>query len=95
MRQPMFEALVRGYLSSAREFLTAAEIDQLAFSGKLITYEIAVRFLTDYLNGDQYFKVSRPGHNLDRFRVQAALIESIELQEERMREFVAVCAAQV
>lgn len=95
MRQPMFEALVRGYLSSAREFLTAAEIDQLAFSGKLITYEIAVRFLTDYLNGDQYFKIARPGHNLDRFRVQAALVESIELQEERMREFVAVCAAQV
>jgi hypothetical protein len=46
------------------------------------------------LNGDPYFKTSRPGHNLDRFRVQAALVESIEMQEERMREFVAQCAEQ-
>lgn len=94
MRQPMFEALVRGYLSTAREFLTQAEIDYLAFSGKLITLELAMRFLADHLNGDPYFKTSRPGHNLDRFRVQAALVESIEMQEERMREFVAECAEQ-
>jgi len=94
MRQPMFEALVRGYLSTAREFLTQAEIDYLAFSGKLITLELAMRFLADHLNGDPYFKTSRPGHNLDRFRVQAALVESIEMQEERMREFVERCAAQ-
>ena len=65
MRLPMFEALVRGYLSSARGFLTKEEIAQLAFSGKLITYELATRFLADHLNGDTYFKTNRPGHNLD------------------------------
>ena len=56
---PMFEALVRGYLSSAGSFLTKAEKQHLAFSGKLITFEIGVRFLTDYLAGDTYFKVHR------------------------------------
>ena len=94
MRQPMFEALVRGYLSTAREFLVPAEIEQLAFSGKLITLETGIRFLTDHLNGDRYFKISRPGHNLDRFRVQAALVESIERQDDRMHDYVMQCAGQ-
>ena len=88
MRLPMFEALVRGYLSSAREFLTREEIAQLAFSGKLITFELATRFLADHLNGDIYFKTHRPGHNLDRFRVQAALIGDIDRQFSRMQEVV-------
>lgn len=89
MRLPMFDALVRGYLSSARDFLTKEEIAQLAFSGKLITYELATRFLADHLNGDVYFKTHRPGHNLDRFRVQAALIEDIDRQFSQMQEVVA------
>ena len=85
---PMFEALVRGYLSSAGDFLTKAEKQQLAFSGKLITFEIGLRFLTDYLSGDTYFKVHREGHNLDRCRMQFKLVESIEQQEERMVRLV-------
>jgi aminoglycoside phosphotransferase (APT) family kinase protein len=89
MRLPMFEALVRGYLSSAREFLTSEEIAQLAFSGKLITYELATRFLADHLNGDVYFKTHRPNHNLDRFRVQRALIEDMDRQFGYMEEVVA------
>lgn len=88
MRLPMFEALVRGYLSSARSFLTLEEIAQLAFSGKLITYELATRFLADHLNGDVYFKTHRPNHNLDRFRVQAALIADIDRQYEQMLDVV-------
>jgi len=87
MRLPMFEALVRGYLQGAR-FLTDAEIDHLAFSGRLITLEVALRFLTDYLEGDHYFKVKHPRHNLDRFRVQAALVASMERQEDAMRSIV-------
>ncbi|HEV2485773.1 MAG TPA: aminoglycoside phosphotransferase family protein [Terracidiphilus sp.] len=87
MQFPMFEALVRGYLSSAG-FLTKAEKDLLAFSGKLITFELGIRFLTDYLAGDTYFKVHRDGHNLDRCRTQFKLIESIEQQEERMNRLV-------
>jgi Ser/Thr protein kinase RdoA (MazF antagonist) len=88
MQFPMFEALVRGYLSSAGEFLTRAEKDLLAFSGKLITFELGVRFLTDHLAGDTYFKVHRDGHNLDRCRTQFKLIESIEKQEEEMNRLV-------
>ena len=88
MQFPMFEALVRGYLASAGGFLTNAEKQCLAFSGKLITFEIGIRFLTDYLAGDTYFKVHRPGHNLDRCRTQFKLVESIEKQEERMNRLV-------
>jgi Ser/Thr protein kinase RdoA (MazF antagonist) len=88
MQFPMFEALVRGYLASAGGFLTKAEREYLAFSGKLITFEIGIRFLTDYLSGDMYFKVAREGHNLDRCRTQFKLVASIEEQEERMNRLV-------
>jgi Ser/Thr protein kinase RdoA (MazF antagonist) len=85
---PLFEALVRGYIDSAGAFLTAAEKQFLAFSGKLITFEVGIRFLADYLNGDIYFKIDREGHNLDRCRTQFKLVESIELQEEKMNRLV-------
>jgi hypothetical protein len=88
MQFPMFEALARGYLASAGEFLTRAEHRHLAFAGKLITFEIGLRFLTDYLAGDTYFKVHREGHNLDRCRTQFRLVESIAQQEERMNKLV-------
>jgi Phosphotransferase enzyme family len=88
MQFPMFEALARGYLYSAGGFLTRAEKQHLAFSGKLITFEIGIRFLTDFLAGDTYFKVHREGHNLDRCRTQFRLVESIEDQEEHMNELV-------
>ncbi len=88
MQLPMFEALARGYLASASGFLTPQERRWLAFSGKLITYEIGVRFLTDFLAGDKYFKVHRENHNLDRCRTQFKLVESIEQQEEQMNRLV-------
>jgi hypothetical protein len=88
MQFPMFEALARGYLTSAGGFLTPAEKQHLAFAGKLITFEIGIRFLTDYLAGDTYFKVHRERHNLDRCRTQFRLVESIEQQEERMNKLV-------
>ena len=88
MQFPFFEALVRGYLESAGAFLTPAEKRFLAFSGKLITFEIGIRFLTDHLAGDTYFKVHRDGHNLDRCRTQFKLVESIERQEEKMNRLV-------
>jgi len=88
MQFPMFEALLRGYLSSAGEFLTEAEKQYLVFSGKLITFEIGIRFLTDYLAGDTYFKVHRDSQNLDRCRTQFKLVESIGQQEERMDRLV-------
>jgi len=88
MQMPMFRALVDGYLSTAHDFLTPAERDHLAFSGKLITLEIGIRFLTDYLLGDTYFKIHREHHNLDRCRTQLKLVASIEEQEAEMNEIV-------
>ena len=88
MQFPMFEALVRGYLGAAGGFLTQTEKRHLAVSGKLITFEQGIRYLTDYLAGDTYYKVSREDHNLDRCRTQFKLIESIEQQEERMERLV-------
>jgi len=88
MQFPMFEALLRGYLSTAGSFLTNAEKQHLAFSGKLIAFEQGIRFLADHLNGDTYYKVHREGHNLDRCRTQFKLVESIEQQEEEMNRLV-------
>ena len=86
MRMPMFKALARGYLESAGPFLTKGERALIAFSGKLITFTIGIRFLTDFLCGDTYFRVHRPHHNLDRARTQFKLVESIEKQEEAMQK---------
>ena len=87
-QMPMFEALARGYMEAAAEFLTGPERAYLAFAGKLITFTIGIRFLTDYLMGDTYFRVHRPDHNLDRVRTQFKLVESIAQQEEAMQKFV-------
>ena len=86
MRFEMFEALLRGFLSTAGNFLNAREKELLPFSGKLITLEIGIRFLTDYLSGDVYFKIHREKHNLDRCRTQVKLAQSIESQFDAMRK---------
>ena len=91
MRMPMFQSIVEGYLAAAHGFLTQAEIDQLAFSGKLITLEIGIRFLTDYLEGDVYFKTERERHNLHRARTQLKLVESMEQQMPEMEECIRKC----
>ena len=88
MQLPMFTALVEGYLSTARPFLNDAEIEHLPLAGKLITLETGIRFLTDFLEGDTYFKTRRERHNLDRCRTQLALVRSIEEQEAAMCEAV-------
>jgi hypothetical protein len=88
MQFSKFEALVSGYLAAAGSFLTDTEKQLLAFSGKLITFEQGIRFLTAYLSGDTYYKVHRDGHNLDRCRTQFKLVECIEQQEEQMARLV-------
>lgn len=88
MQMPMFKKLAEGYLSTAGQFLTKAEKACIAFSGKLITLEIGIRFLTDFLSGDTYFRIHRPDHNLDRCRTQFKLVESIERQEAAMQKYV-------
>jgi len=89
MRMSMFEALAQGYIDGC-DCLTDVETEHLVTGGKLMTLEVAIRFLTDYLEGDIYFKTdaNRPEHNLERCRTQLKLIESIEAQEEEMRRFV-------
>jgi len=86
-----FDALVRGYLGEAREFLCADEIDNLALSGRLMTFVVGVRFLTDHLSGDTYFRVHRPNHNLDRARNQFKRVESMEEHSATMGTIVAEC----
>jgi hypothetical protein len=88
MRMPMFQALVEGYLDAAGGFLSETEVRHLTFSGRLITLEVAIRFLTDYLEGDVYFKTHRPGQNLDRCRTQIELVRAIEANEAEMNSCV-------
>jgi hypothetical protein len=87
MQMPMFKKLAEGYLATAGRFLTRAERALISFSGKLITFEIGIRFLTDHLSGDTYFRIHRPDHNLDRCRTQFKLVESIERQEKAMQKY--------
>lgn len=85
----MFDRLVHGYLDAARGFLVPAEVDRLAFCGPLITFEIGIRFLTDYLQGDVYFKTHREGHNLDRTRTQFEMVRQMEEHQDEMATIVA------
>ncbi len=94
MQLDLFEALLRGYLSSA-DFLNEAETEYLAFSGKLITLEVGIRFLTDYLEGDVYFKTRRPGHNIDRCRNQFGFVRVLEQNMAAMERTVREISRQV
>jgi aminoglycoside phosphotransferase (APT) family kinase protein len=93
VRLDRFEALLRGYLASS-DFLNPLEIDHLAFSGKLITLETGIRFLTDYLQGDTYFKIHHPHHNLDRCRNQFAFVRALEREMEAMERIVREASRQ-
>jgi Ser/Thr protein kinase RdoA (MazF antagonist) len=75
---PLYEAVARGYVREAGAFLTKKELDLLPASVKVITFELGLRFLTDYLRGDAYFRIKYFTHNLHRARVQFKLLESIE-----------------
>jgi len=80
-----FKALVRGYLKQARNFLTKNDRKYLYDSARLITFELGLRFFSDYLAGDVYFKTNYAGQNLNRARVQMKLCQSIENRESMMR----------
>ena len=92
-RMDMFEAIARGYCRGAK-FLTPAEKEELAFSARLITMTIGIRFLTDYLQGDTYFHIKRPGHNVDRCRTQLKMVQSMEEQAEQMEAIVKKALAE-
>ena len=82
------EALLEGYLSAAKDTLTNHDFDYIYDAIHLITFELGLRFLTDHLAGNTYFKVNRPAHNLHRANVQFKLVESIEQQESSIRAIV-------
>ena len=81
----LYRALVKGYLTHTREFLTPGELELMPFAARLVTMTVGTRFLTDHLNGDKYFKVSHEGHNLERARVQFRMVERMEELESEMR----------
>ena len=83
----IFEAYTRGYMQKAT-FLTDTERHLLAFGAKLLSYMQTTRFLTDYLNGDTYYKINYPLHNLQRTRAQLRLLEEQEKGYDRMRSIV-------
>ena len=85
----LFEHYVSGYLSAAGKSLTPCEVEYLPFSAKLLTLECGIRFLTDYLNGDIYFRTAYPEHNLVRCRTQFAIVADIERKMDVMNEITA------
>jgi aminoglycoside phosphotransferase (APT) family kinase protein len=84
--EALFAAVAAGYLSSAGPLLSAAEKEHLTFAARLIVFEIGLRFLTDYLEGDVYYKVHRPGQNLDRCRTQFKMVRVLEEGDDLFRE---------
>ena len=85
---PMYEAFTRGFLSEAGRVMSRREIELLPMGAKLMTLECGMRFLADHLNGDKYFRIHRPGHNLDRARTQFALVRHMEENWDAMLDVV-------
>lgn len=80
----IYKAFVEGYLSTAGKFLTDIERSLIAYGGRLMTYMTAVRFLTDHINGDVYFKIHHEGHNLQRAKSQMHYLKCLEEKAEEM-----------
>ena len=83
-----FEQFTRGFFQETKGFLTKDELLLMPLGAKVMTCELAMRFLTDYIDGDLYFKVKSPEHNLVRARAQMKLLTDIEDKYDRMMEFV-------
>ena len=85
---PLFEAYASGYFEEARHFLTPDEVSSLIEGVMLLPYMQAVRFLTDFLEGDHYYKIHHADHNLQRTRAQLRLVEQLEIHEEELRKII-------
>lgn len=88
---PIFEMYTKGYLSEMKDVLNQKEVQLLAFSVFLIAAELAMRFLTDYINGDKYFKIAYPEHNLVRARTQIKLANEIYDHLAQLNDIVSRC----
>lgn len=82
------EAFTRGFIAETNGFITEQELHMLPLGIKVLTCELAMRFLTDYIDGDLYFKVNAPDHNLRRARAQIALLKDIERKEEQLQAMI-------
>lgn len=85
---PLFKAYTEGFLGEAGKALTETEIRTLPDGAKLMTFEVGIRFLADYLNGDVYFKTKYPQHNLDRARNQFHLVAEMEAKRDETQAVV-------
>ncbi len=90
IRVPVFEALARGFTEGATEALSPLERSLFPTAARVITLEQAARFLTDHLDGDSYYRIDRPDHNLDRARTQIRLVESLEAHDTELQQIVEV-----
>ncbi len=88
MNIDLFRAYAEGYLSETGDTLNEVEKEYLAFAPGLITYTIALRFLTDHIDGDNYFKIHHPHHNIERARAQLKLVRSMEEQYDDMQRII-------
>jgi Ser/Thr protein kinase RdoA (MazF antagonist) len=84
----IFKAFTKAYLESAKGFLTTTEISHIPYAAALFPYMQSVRFLTDYINGDTYYKIQYPEHNLVRTKAQFKLLQSVEANMADMRGYV-------
>jgi len=91
----LFKAFTNGFLQETGSTITKKELELLPFSAILMTYECGIRFLSDYLNGDTYFKTEREGQNLDRTRTQFKLISDMENKFDEMKIIVEKCGGIV
>lgn len=85
---PRFEAFARGFLREMRTDLSREELMSLEAGARLMTFECGMRFLADHLDGDRYFRIRRPGQNLDRARVQFALVRDMERHRQEMTDIL-------
>lgn len=85
----IFRSFSKGYIDSAASFLTPVERENLPFGAQLLTYMQTVRFLTDYLAGDTYYKILHPTHNRQRSWAQFRLLQRLEAREREMNDFIA------
>ena len=87
----IFKAFTKGYLEGAHSFLTPVEIENLPYAAALFPYMQCVRFLADYINGDTYYKIKYPEHNLVRTKAQFKLLQSVEEHTPEMVAFIREC----
>jgi len=85
---PLFTAYTKGYMQQAGSFLTEAEVNSLIDGVLLLPYMQGVRFLTDYLNGDTYYKIHSPWHNLQRTKAQFQLVRKLEEAKETLNTLI-------